>query len=221
MTALRRILTATAFVTLASSAAMANVISFSHTTATTATPFSDTFTLSNFNTSLGTLTGVAVTLSYTTTGEVDVFNSTVSPQAFTNATSSVPLTLTAPAGLTSSANAVAGPINGVANPGFNAFTGIPGSGTLTVNVLPANFLSFEIPPAALTSSFTVAAGTGLFSGNSVQGVFFGGSATAGGTTTVTYTYTVPSSGAPEPATAALMGGALIGLGLLRKRPKRI
>ncbi len=34
---------------------------------------------------------------------------------------------------------------------------------------------------------------------------------------VEYDYTVNSSGAPEPATLALVGGALLGLGLLRKK----
>jgi hypothetical protein len=37
--------------------------------------------------------------------------------------------------------------------------------------------------------------------------------------TVTYTYTPPFTGVPEPATLFLMGSALVGVGLLRKRSK--
>jgi uncharacterized protein YkwD len=49
MTALRRIFTATALVAMASSAAMADLISFSHTTPSQAAPFTDTFTLPGFD----------------------------------------------------------------------------------------------------------------------------------------------------------------------------
>jgi hypothetical protein len=216
MTTLRRVLTATALAAMASSVAMANSIDFSHTTPSTTSPFTNSFSLANFNTALGTLTSVTITLAYSTTGEVDIFNDTSSNQTFTNAESSVPLTLTGPDGLSQTVDAVAGPISGTVVPGENKFPGLTGTGTLTINVPSADFGAFEIPPSATTDTYSVAGNMGTFSGMSVTGVFFGGEAVAGGVTTVTYDYVIPSA-TPEPTTMVMMGAALVGLGLLRKK----
>jgi len=64
------------------------------------------------------------------------------------------------------------------------------------------------------STFTKQSSTGL-GGNGNNNYTDAASLSA----TITYDYTIPS-GTPEPATPALMGGALIGLGLLGKRLKR-
>jgi len=199
-----------------SASASAATVSYSHTTPTSAAPFTDNFTLQKFDTTLGALTGILINFSTATTAEVDVFNSTGVAQNFTNATAVVPLSLTGPAGATVNANATAGPISGVANTGFNAFTGITGNSSASLTILPGNFAAYS-GIGTTTAAFSVVAGTGTFSGTSIPGVFFGGSATAGGSSSITYTYT---TGTPEPATMGLLGSALLGLGFLKFRTKK-
>ena len=215
----RFLLTLAATMAVGGSSLFGGTISFSHTTSTGAVPFTDNFTLQEFDTTLGTLTGITITLSDTATAEVDVFNSTSTAQGFTNATASIPLNLTGPASVSVNTTAVAGPIAGTANPGVNAFPGIPGTGSGSTNVASANFGSYE-GVGTTFASFSVASSTGNFSGTSVPGVFFGGSATVGAVTTITYTYT-PSTGTPEPSTMALLGSSLLGVGFIaRKRVKK-
>jgi hypothetical protein len=213
----RKIFAATALLAMASSAAMAESVSFSHTTVSQATPFTDTFSLPNFDASLGTLNSVAIDLAYTTTGEVDIDNATGALQTFTDAYSSTPLTVSVPDILPVTINARAGPIDGVADPGANPFPGLTGSGTLFITFSGSDLSAFETPPSGSTDTYSVEADLGSYHGSSVAGVFFDGSAAAGGVTTVTYDYTPGASSTPEPATIVLLGGALAGLGLLNKR----
>jgi hypothetical protein len=212
-------LAAIAAFTVASSA-FAGTISYTHTTADASAPFTDSFSLQKFDTTLGTLDSIIITLSYSTTGEVDVFNSTSQARLFTAGTSTVPLTLSGPAALTIATNAVAGPISGSAAPGFNSFTGITGSGSPSVNVASSDFSFFE-GSGVTFASFSLVGGNGSFSGTAIPGVFFSGSAVAGGNTTITYNYSTPST-TPEPATMTLFGSALLGIGFFaRKRSKKV
>ena len=105
----------------AGSAAFANSISFSHTTATQTGVYTDAFTLNSFDPSLGTLTGVQIQLAYTETGEVDIFNFGSSAQSFTNAVSSLPMIINGPDSLFAVTNVAAGPFSGNAAPGFSTY----------------------------------------------------------------------------------------------------
>ena len=209
--------------------ASANTITFSAAIPTQTTPFVNDAALSNFNTAWGTLTGVNVTLSYTVTGVVNIFNTTSSTQSFSNASSTTPIFLTAdgtfssfPAGLQTSVNAVntvgSGTIGSAAGP--YGFTGSPVSGSISGN-FTSSAVDFECGPGFTacssdpTDNYETDANAGTFSGTAPNGVFFGGSATLSGAFSVTYPYT--ASSIPEPSTMALLGSALGGLGLLRKR----
>jgi hypothetical protein len=223
MTTLRRILTTAAFgiasVCLASAATLTET--FTHVTPTSTTPFTDSFTLAGFNTALGTLDSIQISISTTATAEVDVFNITGGPLPFTNATASVPVTVKGPDATTTSVTLVAGPIAGIANPGANMFPGIPGSGSSSIFVPVADFATYE-NPGGTPVSFMVSSVGGTYSGSGAAGqLFFGGLAVAGGTTTVVYTYdTVVTTTTPEPTTMALFGSAFVGLGLIRRRIKQ-
>jgi uncharacterized protein (TIGR03382 family) len=185
----------------------------------TAVPFSQNFTFNLFNTSLGTLDTVTVALSTSITAEVDVFNQTGSSQTITGATASIPVMLTAPAGISETATGVAGPVNGIAGVGDTAFQGLPASANQSLNVPLIDFSSYEgVGP--LTGTLTAAATSGSYSGSATTGVFFGGSATAGATVTVTYLYQ-PAGTIPEPgATTFLAAGVLGSLGMVFRRRKK-
>jgi hypothetical protein len=220
VTTLRNILTTTALIVTASSAATADSVSFSHTTAQQSAPFVDTFSLPNFDTTLGTLDSITITLAFATTVEVDILNATGSPQAFTNAVASTPLTLSAIDGQSLTTESFAGFIDGVAPPGESANPGLTDSGSLTIGPPVSDFTDFEISPSASVNSLTVSAGPSIFNGTAPVGVYFSGSVIAGGVSTITYDYTEPGSSTPEPATMALMSGALLSLGLICRRPTK-
>ena len=199
------------------SSALAAIVSFSHYTPETAVPFSDVFQLQLFDTNLGVLDGVTVTLSSTVTGQVNVFNSTGSPQSFSNAYSSVPVTVTGPAGTTTSVSADASVAAGTVAAGMNGFAGVPGTDTNSVSVLASDFGSFE--GAGVTyGSFTTASSRGIYGGTAIPGVFFSGSAAADGTVTITYDYT-PGGAAvvPAPDTIALFASGMAMVGVIARR----
>ncbi len=192
----QRFLTATAIVTLTSSIATAGTQSLPFTIPTTSGAFTDISLLSPTSIRMqGTLTSITITLNRTRLQPRLKYKTTrVSVQSFTGATSSIPLTLAGPGGVTTSVNAVAGPFSGIAVP--NAVTVVPNApapanGTLTINVPAASFSAFEVPPSSGTGTYTFSATSGMFTGTAQSGVFFGGTESAGGSGTVTFTFTTP------------------------------
>ena len=181
-----------------------------------ATSFNTPVGLNRFDTSLGTLTDVTISFTANIVAEVDVFNSTGSSKAFTNAHATIPVSVVGPDGSTASGSAVAGPFSGTALAGFNAFTGITGSTSGSDIVASSSWSQYEGSGLALLT-FNFNGDTGTFAGSANNGVFFGGSATASGDVKVTYTYNPPA--VPEPSTFAMMGlgGVGLAIGTYRRR----
>jgi len=71
-----------------------------------------------------------------------------------------------------------------------------------------------------TGVLNAAASSGSYSGVANPGIFFGGSATAGATITITYLYQ-PAGTIPEPgATTFLAAGVLGSLGMVLRRRRK-
>jgi hypothetical protein len=202
----------------AASASRADFVEYSSTIASAYTPFSTTFEVQKFDSSLGLLTSITLSLSSTIVGEIDVFNSTTAPQPFTSAFASVPVSVTtATPNITSvSATATALLASGVAAPGFNAYPGISGSGTGSTIVAPSDFF-YYVGLGSGMANFVAASTTGTFGGTSVPGVYFSGAALADGLFTIRYDYNVPA--VPLPPAGWLFAAGLVGIaGFIRRRP---
>jgi hypothetical protein len=214
--------------------ARASTITQSFNIPSQATAFSHSIDYSLFNSGLGTLTGVTLDLSTTSVVEIDVYNINLSPQAFTNAKATFPLTVTGPPGSTTyiTDTITAGPISGTANPATlsvgpppglvpteTVFPGVPGNENSGVVPVPsADWVgNWEKPGGGLSvTDLVFSSGIGNYSGSANSGVFFGGSGSVSGTLTLVYTYTAGTT--PEPgAWALLVASASVSLAGLRRR----
>jgi hypothetical protein len=180
---------------------------------------SDTIALPEFDTNLGTLLGVSLTLNSTLVGYAKVFDigsgtGTFSDSSADFSSSGNNITLAGPAGLTEIANPVITGFSGTVGAGsFLLSSGI--SRSFLVTVSDSNLLQYEAAGGGNLGETLTLSGLGTFSGTQIgsQQVFFGGEATASGDLSVKYTF----EAIPEPPTYALIVGvAAFGLVLLRR-----
>jgi len=271
MTRLRRILTGTALMAIASGLASADTIAYLSVPVTSSFVTDNTYSLSlpDFNPAFGTLTGATIYLKFkedlttlgltntapTTqtfdldvqsnilfgstnsannadrfTGEIlDLFDTGIGPGDASLPSPEATITLggsatgacptDTPSAACSSVNYTP-PDEVVSNTdavyAFPTGTGLDGLLGLIKNITGADLLNYvgggTFTLGGSTKSLTTFAGGGNNINLNVQ-------STAKVSAEIDYTYSIPS-GTPEPATMALMGGALLGLGLIGRRLKK-
>ncbi|MDR3638834.1 MAG: choice-of-anchor E domain-containing protein [Isosphaeraceae bacterium] len=173
--------------------AQAESLSYQATIAADFIPFSQEFTLPQFDPSLGTLNDIEIDLVLHGTAEVDVYNLTSSAQSFTNGHAMLSTIVTGPADTTATATLISFVAAGTAAAGRGVMTAFPGTAqtiSSTTHVAAADFAPYvgsDVFQATVTADTT----SGTFGGTTFKpGVLaFSGSGEVDGTVTVTYSYT--------------------------------
>lgn len=219
-----KLIALTGSLVLSAGVANAALVEYTRTLASSPTPFSSTFSLPLFDSSLGTLNGVSFSLLSNITGSIDVINILSTPQAFTDAFARIPVKVTSSTldgiSVTSTYITLLGSgtaLSASSGTPINSFTGVTGTASNSVNVLSAD-ISKYVGLGGGTALFTAATTGATFGGTSVPGVFFGGSAVADATFKIKYEYS-PVSAVPVPASALLFGSGLVALGAAWRRKR--
>jgi hypothetical protein len=215
---------------LACAAGTAQAASVTYTAYTTpqntplALPFDQTLSLSKFNPSLGTLTGISFTVSNSVSGYVSIYNVDTSSHTFTNATAGDTVTASTTVGsvpesvMTTSNVTVA---SGSASPGVNNYLPATTVTTTGSQVLPMSDWGAYTGTGGSMVSFSFAAGAATYGGTETNGsgdLYFGGKVKGYGSISITYTYT--PFAVPEPASLGLLGIGMAGLLSFRRLFKR-
>jgi hypothetical protein len=177
--------------------------------------------LPQFDTTLGTLNSIVLTVATNEVANVGVSNFSGTDYAFTNGNASVSLITSGPGGFFDFLTTTATVASGTALTGqVTNFSGLTGSNSATFNIASSNFASYE-GLGLSNMTFNALVTSTNFSGSSAapsNALFFGGGANLGVDVTITYDYT---SAAPEPASIALIGTAITGIGVVRRRRRAV
>lgn len=216
---------ALALVAMSSVVAKADSVSYNSDSFLGISPFSTSLAVQKFNPSLGTLTGVSITVSAKAAGNIVVINysnvlGSPTTEAFTNATASSLVTVSTSAGSSASAsvNASTTGLSGNAAVGVNQYNGIQGVlTTSSAAVVGAGDFGLYTGPGGATIDVNVTSAPGVYSGSGNL-VAFGGTTAVYTYATITYTYTPLA--VPEPTSSAMFGIGIVlavGLGWGRRR----
>ena len=161
-------------------------------------------TLPDFDSSLGELQSIQLTLTIHDTSKIQVYNTSCSPVDFTNASIQFPGSVSGPGGLSFSLDLGASLASGTAKPGLNTFSGLTSTQILSQGVGTASFGLFEDQASGVVT-FDYLKGNPTYQGtDGGHSLFFGGSESGAGELKVVYTYlTSAVQPTPEPAGAFL------------------
>jgi hypothetical protein len=178
-------------------------------------------TANSFNTTLGTLTSVVITVTTKLAGQLVIYNFNSAPPSttpYTNAGDQTAVTLTGPGGADVTYNAITGPHSGsVPNTtGAEVFTkttitGLTGTTVASTTITGTGLMAYEKPPAMNTVTLHYSAGTSSVYGTG--NVAFQGSALAGAEVKIVYNYL---AAVPEPASMSLLGIGMAGFLAFRR-----
>jgi hypothetical protein len=191
--------------------------------ATLVLPFNFAAQANSFDTSLGTLTSVVITVTTRVAGSVQIISLNQTPpngptSSYSNAGDQTNVHVTGPGGLNETyvaqTNGVSGTVN---NPTptqivtVTTRTGLTGSTTASQTITGAGLIAYETPPSmnTVTLNYTAGPSTVMGTGN----VAFQGNATAGATLSITYNYI---AAVPEPASMSLLGIGMAGFFAFRR-----
>jgi len=180
--------------------------------------FNNPLTFTRFDTSLGTLTAVTISMTAEGYGILILNNPNGTARDFTGASASVPVQFVGPDGLQISTTLTAGPFTGsVDGKSSTSIKGPTWNDTVSHNVQNGNWGLYSGLGAG---SFDLTAhgdvGTYTYSGTADGHASFSGSETVSGNVTITYTFNaVPDGG----LTAMLLGMGMLALGTVRRMVK--
>ena len=177
---------------------------------------SQSLTLNKFNPSLGTLTGVTLTLFSYDTVNSEIYNFSAGSGTYTDVTTTGPATVTATlGGVTTTATPTAGPFANTAPVGLSvAGTSAVSPVNSSVIVNPSDFLLYE-GAGGLNFSVTIANLPLTYSGSyGGSPLYFGGNAFSYGRVQIDYAYVA----VPEPGTlcAGLAAIGFCGMNMARR-----
>jgi hypothetical protein len=191
-------------------------VSYGSSNAPLSAPFSGTYSLPTFDTTLGTLTSVSLNLSSFDIVSAEIINFSNTPQSYGGASATLPITVTALDGLNTTSTGSASYGAGIANAGPFVITVLPGQATADTAsaTLNSGFSDFETIGGQLFN-LSIASGAGQYSiSDAPSSLAVSGAGTSYGTVSVQYNFTP----VPEPTTLALAGlGGFATLLVARRR----